>query len=228
LRFQYLLKFLRNIADILAIYTDNTGGILNKEVVELIENKIREIERSRYKWGNIRLKESALDNLPKIKSLLDKGDLNSITLTDIIKKIEEQEAIFNDILNTVSAILGTGEEGFRGWLVLAKDSSVDINYKEAKNKINKYISSLQKSITKKPPYNDLKYQLTQDTEILKSNVYGIVNSNKTVIYTYTDDPIKEYNDKNKPKNVIPVDILFLKKSYIVLFAIYFYILVSEN
>jgi hypothetical protein len=183
LRFQYLLKFLKNISAIFTLYTGNT---LNKEVLILINAKISEVERSRLKWGNIKLEEGALDTLPNVKSWKDKGDLNSITLSHIIKKIREQNAIIEEFLNAISRILGEDDKlAFIKWI----NSQF---YKDAQKRMNNFILSHKKTereLERSMREEEVDYQLF--------SAYNIKPKYTNEYPLYSFNPIKEYSDKIK-------------------------------
>lgn len=183
LRFQYLLKFLKNISAIFTLYTGNT---LNKEVLILINAKISEVERSRLKWGNIKLEEGALDTLPNVKSWKDKGDLNSITLSHIINKIKEQNAIIEEFLNAISRILGEEDkQAFSKWI----NSQF---YKDARKNINDFILSHKKK------EGEFEISMRKDeVDDMLSNAYNIKLEYTNEYPLYSFNPIKEYSDKIK-------------------------------
>jgi hypothetical protein len=141
MRFEYFLKFLKNIFGILNLY----AGILNPTQLNLINLMINEVVDIRCKWGNITLDKNALNNLLDVAklNLPDIKALNSITLTDIRKKIFQQNTIIKKFLNAISAILTRYEEtGFIKWLSSRKITG-NINYLTAIKGINEKISTVK-------------------------------------------------------------------------------------
>ena len=184
MRFQYFLKFLKNIASILNLYKN----FLNPTQLQLINDMINNVVNIRCKWGNITLDENALKNLSNITKLkfTDIRALNSITLSHIIKKIREQNAIIEEFLNAISRILGEDDKlAFIKWI----NSQF---YKDALKRINDFIlshkkteSELERSMREK----EVNYQLFSAYNIKPQY------TNKYPLYSF--DPIKEYNDKRE-------------------------------
>ena len=184
MRFQYFLNFLKNIASILNLY----NNLLNPTQLQLINDMINNVVNIRCKWGNITLDENALKNLSNITKLkfTDIRALNSITLSHIIKKIREQNAIIEEFLNAISRILGEDDKlAFIKWI----NSQF---YKDALKRINDFIlshkkteSELERSMREK----EVNYQLFSAYNIKPQY------TNKYPLYSF--DPIKEYNDKRE-------------------------------
>ena len=184
MRFQYFLNFLKNIASILNLY----NNLLNPTQLQLINDMINNVVDIRCKWGNITLDENALKNLSNITKLkfTDIRALNSITLSHIIKKIREQNAIIEEFLNAISRILGEDDKlAFIKWI----NSQF---YKDALKRINDFIlshkkteSELERSMREK----EVNYQLFSAYNIKPQY------TNKYPLYSF--DPIKEYSDKRE-------------------------------
>ena len=197
MRFQYFLKFLKNIASILNLYK----RFLNPTQLQLINDMINNVVNIRCKWGNITLDENALNNLLDVVklNLADIRALNSITLADIREKIFKQNTFIKDFLDAISAILGTGVESvFRAWLNKSPLSpeNQSINYINARMKINDIILKSKK-------YNlqdDSMDKRKEEVDNMLYNAYGIEFNDDTAIYSnsipiYTMTPIQEYNEK---------------------------------
>jgi len=193
-RFEYFLKFLKNIVGILNLYAGN----LNPTQLNLINNMIKEVVDIRCIWGNITLDENVLNNLLDVAklNLPDIKALNSITLTDIRKKISQQNAIIKKFLNAILAILSTEREiDFIKWLS-SRGNTGNINYLTAMEGINDKISSVKNTddeVKRGRRNNYVDYMLF--IKYPKSKTSGSQNTNKFSFYSKY--PKIEYKDKKE-------------------------------
>uniref|UniRef100_A0A6C0KA73 Uncharacterized protein n=1 Tax=viral metagenome TaxID=1070528 RepID=A0A6C0KA73_9ZZZZ len=185
IRFEYFLKFLKNIVGILNLY----DSILNSTQLQIIKNIINDVANKRCIWGDITLDKNALNNLLDVAklNLADIKALNSITLTDIRKKIYQQNIIIKKFLNAILDILSTDEErDFSNWL---RQRTGYINYLQAMRDINDKILTVKNTNEQIEREEREKYV----DYILEVKPSGSENTNQFPLYVI--DPKTEYRKK---------------------------------
>ena len=203
IRFKYFLKFLKNIAGILNLY----DSILNSTQLQIIKNIINDVANKRCIWGDITLDKNALNNLLDVAklNLADIKALNSITLTDIRKKIYQQNIIIKKFLNAILDILSKDEErDFSNWL-RQRTGYGYINYLQAMRAINDKILTVKKTNEQIEREGREKYV----DYILEVKPSGSENTNQYPLYVI--DPKTEY--QNKKDEYLDSEYLFKDEPY---------------